>query len=57
MRIALYALAGWFTLSALLTISAIGKPRKPLTSGSAAVTVAILAAFVVVLVLAARGEA
>jgi hypothetical protein len=53
-NIALYVIAGWLTLGALLTIGFIGKPRKPTTPGTAAVVVMINAALIVTLVLAAR---
>jgi len=40
------ALTVFFAVGALLTISLIGKPREPLTAGSAAITVLINAAFI-----------
>lgn len=55
MNIALYVIAGWLALGALLSIGNIGKERKPTTPGQAAVIVLIDAALVVTLVLAARG--
>lgn len=53
MSAALIAIAALITLGALVSISTIGKPRKALTPGVAAVTTAISAVEVVVLVLAA----
>jgi hypothetical protein len=54
MNIALYILAGWAAAGALLTITAIGKPRKPLQPGTAAFIVAANACWIVLLILAAR---
>jgi hypothetical protein len=54
MNFALYAIAAVIAVGALLSICMIGKPRKPITPGSAAVIVVINAAEVVVLILAAR---
>jgi hypothetical protein len=50
----LYVMAGWICSSVLLVICSIGKPRKPLAPGQAAYITLINAAFIVVLVLAAR---
>jgi hypothetical protein len=52
--IALYVIAGAEALGTLLTIAAIGKPRKPVTGGTAVISVMVTAAVVVFLVLAAR---
>ena len=54
MNIALYVMAGWAALSTLLVVGSVGKPRKPTTPGLAAYVVAANAAWVVVLILAAR---
>lgn len=54
MNWALYAMAGWSTLGTACLIWAIGKPRKPVTPGTAVFIVAVSAVQVVVLVLAAR---
>lgn len=48
-------IAKWFlvcmlALGALLTIAAVGKPRKPLTSGTAAWVVAFNAAYIVLVI-------
>lgn len=51
MKIALYIIAGWNVLGALLMIGFIGRPRKPITPASAIVTVVITAAVVAVLIL------
>ena len=53
MNIIVYAIAGFLTLGALLTVGNVGKPRKPTTPGTAAAVVVIDAAIVVALVLAA----
>jgi hypothetical protein len=53
MSIALYAIAGFLTLGALLTVGNVGKPRQPTSPGTAAAIVVIDAAIVVALVLAA----
>jgi hypothetical protein len=53
MSTALYILAGWYTFAALVTITQVGKPRGPLTPGTAAVVVLLTAVTVVVMVLAA----
>ena len=53
MSIALYVIAGIVTLGALIRISLVGKPRKPLGGGEVAVSAAIDAAVVVFLILAA----
>jgi hypothetical protein len=37
----LWLLVGWWALSALATVSAVGKPRKPTESSTAVVVVAI----------------
>jgi hypothetical protein len=53
MSIALYIIAGWITLGAILNITTIGKERKPTTPATAAVVVVVDAAFIVALILAA----
>lgn len=50
----LLAIAAWLTLGALAVITSIGKPRKQMTPGAAAIVVLIDAAIIVALVLAAR---
>jgi hypothetical protein len=54
MNWAVYGIAGWLTLGAILSIAFIGKQRKPTTPGAAAIVVLIDAALIVTLVLAAR---
>lgn len=49
----LYAVAAWLTFGGLSTISTVGKPRQPVSSGTATVTVVITAVIVTGLVLAA----
>jgi len=49
-----WCLVAWLTLGALATISIVGKPRKPLTSGTAAFIVAVCA-IEIVLILAFWG--
>jgi hypothetical protein len=53
MNWALYALAAFMGLGALLAVSSIGKPRKPLEPGAAAWVVLFNAGWIVVAVLAA----
>ena len=53
MKYALLVIAAWLTLGALLTIHEIGKPRKPLTSAVAVLTVVVVAAETIILVIAA----
>lgn len=53
MSLALFIIAGIVALGALIRISLVGKPRKPLSGGEVAVSTAIDAAVVVFLILAA----
>lgn len=53
MNIALYAVAGFLALGALLSVGTVGKPRKPLEPGAAALVVLFTAAMIVVLIFAA----
>ena len=48
--IAKWFIVGLVALSSLLVIGSVGKPRKPITPGSAATTVAINALFIVLIV-------
>jgi hypothetical protein len=50
-EIAKWFIVGMMALGALLTVSAVGKARKPLTSGTAAVVVAANAVYIVAIVL------
>jgi hypothetical protein len=50
---ALYALAAFMGFGVLLTVSSIGKPRKPLEASSAAWVVLFNAGWIVLAVLAA----
>jgi hypothetical protein len=47
-----YILLGWYMLSALLMVSSIGKPRKPIMGGAAAVGLVILGGIATLVVLA-----
>lgn len=49
----LYAFGGWEAAGAILVISLIGKPRKPVTAGGAIFTLLIAAGWITLLVLAA----
>jgi hypothetical protein len=53
-KYALYAIAAFQCAGALLTITSAGKPRKPLTPGSAAAVTVIAAVIATVLVIAAQ---
>lgn len=53
MSIALYIIAGWIAFSSLVIVSSVGKPRKPVTGGTAALVVALCAIEVAILVIAA----
>lgn len=50
-----FFLVGMFAMGALLTVGLVGKPRKPLTSGTAALTVFFNAVYIV-LILAFWGQ-
>jgi hypothetical protein len=54
MNWALYVIAGWLVLGALMQVGTVGNQRKPTTPFQAAVIVAIDAAIAVALVIAAR---
>ena len=43
-------MVGMFALGALLTVSSVGKPRSPLTSGTASFVVAVQALYIVLIV-------
>lgn len=49
--IAKFFIVGWLALGAMLSIATVGKPRKPLTPGTAAVSVALTAGLIVLIVL------
>ncbi|MEW1990774.1 hypothetical protein [Microbacterium sp. NPDC078849] len=51
--IALWAAAVWMTFSAFAVVSQIGKPRAPITPGTAIFSLIVTAAIVVALVAAA----
>lgn len=44
-----WVIVGMFALGALITITAVGKPRKPLTPGTAAYVVAVNALYIVLI--------
>lgn len=50
-----WVLVGWLAMAALLVVGAVGKPRKPLTSGTAAVAV-LLNALEIVAIIAYWGD-
>jgi hypothetical protein len=56
MRWTLYAIAGFLALGAILTISSVGKPRKPITGRVAAATVVIDGLIIAALLIAAAGQ-
>lgn len=45
-----WLIVGMFALGALLTIAAVGRPRKPMTSGTAATVVAFNALYIVLMI-------
>lgn len=49
----LYVWAGLFATGSLLTITSVGKPKKPTTGGTAAAIVAVQACVIATLVVAA----
>lgn len=55
MAIACWIMAAWFVVSVVLTPSSVGKVRRPLTGGVAAVTVLISLGFATTLALIATG--
>lgn len=42
----LWFVVAWWILNAVVTVAQVGKPRKPLTAGTAAAVVAIEALFI-----------
>ena len=53
MRWALYAIASFAALSGIVTITSVGKPRKPISGAVAAAAVAIDALIIAALIIAA----
>ena len=53
MKLAVFFIAGWIAMGAIIAVATIGKPRKPITPGVAAGIIVIDAAITVALVLAA----
>lgn len=49
--IAKWVIVAWLTLGAILTVTMVGKPRKPTTPGGTAGVVLITAAIVVIIIL------
>lgn len=42
----LWFVVAWWIMNAVLTVASVGKPRKPITAGAAAVVVLLEAAFI-----------
>lgn len=42
----LWFVVAWWILNAVLTVASVGKPRKPISAGTAAYVVVIMALFV-----------
>jgi hypothetical protein len=50
---ALYAIAAFIALGSILTVTSVGKPRKPTTGGIAAAVIVVDAFIIPVLIIAA----